>query len=91
MILLECPNCGPRNISEFRYGGEARPRPAPDADKDRWTDYVYLRNNPQDDLKEWWYHRSGCRRWFLAVRHTKTQKIHTTFFWNQGDEVIGES
>ena len=23
MILIECPNCGPRNVQEFRYGNGA--------------------------------------------------------------------
>ncbi len=29
MMRLPCPWCGPRNVSEFRYAGEARPRPDP--------------------------------------------------------------
>lgn len=81
MMLLACPNCGPRNVSEFRYGGEARPRPAPSDSDRQWTDYIYLRTNPLGTLQEWWYHRRGCRRWFLAVRHTKTHQVEKTAFW----------
>ena len=28
MLILSCPNCGERNVSEFRFGGEYNPRPA---------------------------------------------------------------
>ena len=47
MILIECPNCGPRNALEFRYGGEYNPRPSQPAETpdDVWTDYVYMRAN----------------------------------------------
>ena len=27
MLLLACPNCGDRNVSEFRFGGELNSRP----------------------------------------------------------------
>lgn len=84
MILLTCPNCGPRNLSEFRYGGEARPRPKPAASNRVWTDYIYVRSNPLGNLREWWFHRRGCRRWFLAERHTKTHHVQRTEFWGDG-------
>ncbi len=86
MILMDCPNCGSRNLSEFRYGGEARPRPAPEAEPAEWTRYVYYRRNPKDYLTEWWYHRAGCRRWFLAERHTKTHEVRSTYFWQDNRE-----
>lgn len=83
MILLDCPNCGPRNVQEFRYGGEYNPRPkdplnVPDA---QWTDYVYMRDNKLGVQKEWWYHRSGCGLWFLAERHTKSNEVLDTHLW----------
>ena len=31
MILVPCPYCGPRNASEFRWGGEIKPRPDPNS------------------------------------------------------------
>jgi heterotetrameric sarcosine oxidase delta subunit len=82
MILLTCPNCGPRNASEFRYGGEAHARPNPNATTPGdWMAYVYMRDNPRGPLREWWYHRAGCGQWFIAERDTKTQQIERTYPW----------
>jgi len=82
MILLDCPNCGPRNVSEFRYGGEARKRPNPNAvSPAEWADYVYMRDNPLGMVREWWYHRQGCGQWFIAERHTKTHTVEKTTVW----------
>lgn len=83
MLLLTCPNCGPRNASEFRYGGELNPRPkdpsqVSDAD---WARYLYLRDNKRGLQAEWWYHRSGCGLWFVAERHTDTNDVVKTYVW----------
>jgi heterotetrameric sarcosine oxidase delta subunit len=82
MILLPCPNCGPRNASEFRYGGEVRPRPDLNTvTPEEWSDYVYMRANSLGVLREWWYHRAGCGLWFIAERHTKTHEVAATYVW----------
>ena len=83
MILLNCPNCGPRNAAEFRFGGEYNPRPknpleTPEA---QWADYVYMRANTMGVQTEWWYHRSGCQLWFLARRDTDTNQVFATKTW----------
>lgn len=85
MMLLNCPNCGPRNVQEFRYGGEYHPRPAdPAALEDRaWADYLYLRQNRLGVQREWWYHRAGCGLWFMAERHTKTNEVLATYCWQR--------
>lgn len=81
MILLPCPNCGPRNVSEFRYGGEVRQRPQGEGITAAvWVDYLYMRDNRLGLQREWWYHRQGCRRWFIAERHTKTHEVRATRF-----------
>ncbi|MDX1616174.1 MAG: sarcosine oxidase subunit delta [Candidatus Promineifilaceae bacterium] len=84
MILIDCPNCGPRNAQEFRYGGEYNPRPkqAMAIEEDAWTDYVYMRDNRLGVQQEWWYHRAGCQLWFLAERHTKSNEVHKTYRWS---------
>jgi len=79
-FLLPCPQCGPRDVYEFRWGGPRARRPAPDSPRDTWVAYLYLRENPAGRLQEWWYHRMGCRRWFLAVRDTRTNEVAQTFW-----------
>jgi sarcosine oxidase subunit delta len=83
MLLLTCPNCGARNVSEFRYGGEYNPRPKDplrfsDAE---WAGYLYLRNNTMGVQTEWWYHSAGCGLWFMAERHTRTNEAIKTYLW----------
>ena len=85
MILLACPNCGPRNVQEFRYGGEVRRRPDLNTvTPEEWADYVYTRDNPLGVMREWWFHRAGCGLWFIAERHTKTHEIQATYAWSKG-------
>jgi heterotetrameric sarcosine oxidase delta subunit len=82
MLRIPCPFCGPRDESEFRYGGEAHiARPnnnwsLSDAD---WADYVFMRTNPKGRHAERWHHAHGCRRWFNAVRDTVTHEIVATY------------
>jgi sarcosine oxidase delta subunit len=28
--------------------------------------------------REWWFHRSGCRAWFVAERDTRTNEVFFT-------------
>ena len=79
-FLLPCPQCGPRDVYEFRWGGARSRRPAPDSPREAWVAYLYLRENPAGRLQEWWYHRMGCRRWFLAVRDTRSNEVAHTFW-----------
>lgn len=82
MLLLTCPNCGERNVSEFRFGGEVVKRPPPeDINRVTWTEYLYMRRNAQGVQREWWYHQP-CGCWFWAERHTKTQDVSRTGFWS---------
>lgn len=78
MFQIECPNCGPRNVSEFRFGGEVLTRPQVSSDDSDWADYLYLRTNLPGTQSEWWYHRMGCQRWFLAQRNTSNNEVLTT-------------
>ncbi len=71
MIQLPCPWCGPRNVTEFRYSGEATPRPDPaTVSREEWRAYLYLRRNPCGPVEETWYHSAGCRRFFRIERDT---------------------
>ena len=77
MLLIACPHCGPRDETEFVYGGDAsvtRPDPAR-ADPAAWHAYVYLRDNPKGPHAELRYHQASCRRWLRVVRDTATHAI----------------
>ena len=82
MLLIPCPHCGPRNETEFKYGGQAGiAYPAdPDALTDaEWVEYLFLRDNPKGLVLERWVHTHGCRRWFNAARHTVTHEISAVY------------
>ena len=74
-FLLPCPLCGPRDVYEFRFGGEVQQRPAPGSDQRRWGEYLYMRTNVGGIEREWWFHRLGCRRWFQAERDTRSNVV----------------
>jgi sarcosine oxidase subunit delta len=96
-FLLPCPNCGPRRVDEFSYGGELQQRPAAAVTAAAWGQYLYGRRNVAGLQTEWWYHRLGCGRWFLAERDTLTNRVQRTC-WRpaagdppvplQGDKVL---
>lgn len=76
MLVIICPNCGPRNSDEFVYQGEVRPRPAvDDTDPAEWRRYLYMKSNLADWVAERWFHVSGCRRYLMLERHTVTNEI----------------
>ena len=79
-FLLTCPNCGERNVHEFRFGGEVTNRPAPDATQEQWSSYFYNRVNTAGVSREWWYHRFGCRKWFQALRDTVSNQVQETYW-----------
>jgi heterotetrameric sarcosine oxidase delta subunit len=78
MLSLSCPWCGPRDETEFRNGGQAHIQIPTDPDlvtDERWADYLYMRDNTMGPSPERWYHVAGCRRWFHAVRDTRTNVV----------------
>lgn len=78
-MLLPCPWCGPRNVQEFHQVGEVLTRPdVPTTTPEEWRDYLFIRDNPQGWTTEQWYHRAGCRRYFVAERHTVTNEVRAT-------------
>jgi heterotetrameric sarcosine oxidase delta subunit len=79
-FLVQCPNCGPRSVYEFRYGGEVLRRPGPSARDLDWLDYVYNRANVNGVQQEWWYHRDGCGEWFIAERDTTTNSMIASYW-----------
>ena len=78
MLLIPCPWCGPRDHTEFTYGGDAQAaasRPALVLPLAAWHDHVYLRDNPRGRHLELWHHTASCRRWITVERDTLTHAI----------------
>lgn len=78
MKIMICPLNGPRNISEFSYGGEVKARPAPGAGPDAVADYVFLKENWPGVTREWWFHMPTSY-WFIAERNLGTDEIVRTY------------
>ncbi len=74
-FLLTCPNCGVREVTDFGFGGEISARPAPHPSFRELNTYNYFRRNTAGVQREWWFHRSGCRAWFIAERNTSTHEV----------------
>jgi methylglutamate dehydrogenase subunit B len=77
-FLLQCPNCGLRDVNEFKFQGEVTRRPRSGPTLRELTDYVYFRDNVAGVQREWWYHRAGCGLWFVAERDTRTNEVLAT-------------
>ena len=79
MKILNCPLNGPRNISEFVYGGEVVEHPEPHTSSiAEWADYVFLENNTAGVVREWWYH-APTAYWIIAERDTVKDEIIRTY------------
>jgi heterotetrameric sarcosine oxidase delta subunit len=77
-FLLTCPNCGLREVTDFGYGGEVSARPRSRPSFRELNAYNYFRSNVAGVQREWWFHRSGCRAWFVAERDTRTNDVKWT-------------
>jgi len=80
VLLISCPWCGARDETEFAYGGQAdivHPPEPEDVADDAWAEFLYHRVTPEGPLTERWCHRAGCRRWFTAVRDTRTNRFES--------------
>ena len=82
MLRIECPYCGLRDQTEFRYGGEAgriRPADPAGASDEEWAAHLFYQRNPMGLHHERWVHSYGCRRWFNVVRDTVTHEISEVY------------
>lgn len=78
MMQIPCPWCGPREETEFQYGGQAqlsRPPAPQELSDEQWADFLFMRDNPKGEFSERWVHAAGCRRWFNVRRDTVTHRI----------------
>ena len=69
---LTCPNCGRRDVYEFRYGGQILNSTPP------------VGANLPGPQFERWYHRFGCRRWLIAERDSRTNTVIRTAWLEEG-------
>ncbi|MBV8220063.1 MAG: sarcosine oxidase subunit delta [Solirubrobacterales bacterium] len=65
-------------MTDFGYGGEISPRPRSRPTLRELGEYNYFRRNVAGVQREWWFHRSGCRAWFIAERDTRTNEVLMT-------------
>jgi len=81
-MIIKCPYCGPRDVIEFTYQGDAtRERPEPASkDQDVWNAYVYDRSNPSGSHREFWLHGGGCRQHLVIIRDMTTHAISSVAF-----------
>jgi len=78
MKIMNCPLNGPRNISEFVWGGEVKERPDPASCSDEaWTTHLFLEDNKAGVVAEWWLH-APTNFWFIAQRNTVTDEVLQT-------------
>ena len=79
MKILDCALNGPRNISEFTYGGEHRAPLDTDAASDRdWAEHVFFPHNRNGVVLEWWCHTASAY-WFLVERDTRSDEVRGVF------------
>ena len=48
-FILSCPNCGPRAVDEYAYGGEVTERATSSDDERALFHYLYFRTNTGGD------------------------------------------
>lgn len=78
MMLIPCPWCGPRNETEFHYGGQAGiayPADPGALSDEEWGRFLFVRENPRGLFRERWCHSAGCRQWFDLTRDTVTHEV----------------
>jgi sarcosine oxidase subunit delta len=82
MLLIPCPWCGPRDETEFHYGGQAHvpyPENPNDLTDREWAEYLFYRENTKGTFAERWVHSTGCRQWFNMLRDTVTYDIQAIY------------
>ena len=81
-MIITCPYCGPRDVSEYTYQGDGN-RTRPDlasTNPEEWNAYVYDRVNIAGDHHEIWQHSGGCRAHLAVTRSTTTHSVSSVSF-----------
>jgi sarcosine oxidase subunit delta len=71
-FMITCPNCGRRDVHEFRFGSEVRDHMSIEAavNKKERYELIHQRSNAAGPQEELWFHRDGCEAWFTVWRDT---------------------
>jgi sarcosine oxidase subunit delta len=77
LLRIDCPWCGTRDETEFRYRGDASVSRPADASPSDAAAAVYERANPLGWHREYWLHAGGCRQVLVVERHTLTHAIQS--------------
>jgi sarcosine oxidase subunit delta len=83
MLLIRCPNCGPRSGAEFTFERPVESIVALDAAPEAAMRSLYTRENPRGRSSELWRHAYGCRDWLRVERDTATHEIFETALWSE--------
>lgn len=77
MQQFDCPWCGARPQTEFRYRCVAQAMPCawPDPSREAFMQRVFLRDNAIGFQPELWQHADGCRGWLIVERHNLTHEV----------------
>lgn len=82
MQRFECPFCGLRDETEFRFVTEAgveRPEPAETVTAAGWSEYLHSRRSLKGEAGEIWLHLP-CGEYFRMTRDTVTREVVGTEF-----------
>ncbi len=75
-MRITCPLCGPRDRREFYYYGSDDYLTLPqNGDVDAIDAHLHLRDNLAGEVRDLWYHETGCAAWLLVTRNTVTHEV----------------
>ena len=75
MLLISCPDCGPRAQTEFSYERTVDSVVQPADPAEEAMERLFTRANPRSVDDEIWRHSFGCRAWLVMTRHRATHEI----------------
>ncbi len=82
MLLIPCPNCGPRAQAEFVFERPVETIFGVDTPTAALVEKLYTRTNPRGVSVELWRHARGCRGWLRIDRNTVTHVIGAVSLWD---------
>ena len=75
MLLIACPNCGPRAQAEFTFERPLASIVTPTETLPDLIHKLFTRENPRGPSWELWRHTYGCAGWLKVNRDTHNHQI----------------